>query len=120
MITRDALDPLTAGLSQNSALPWDLPPRFDTELRSPLDADGWRWRVVLPGHRAISQQTDFLRQGDYALQLISEKYGEPEGYCVLGGRIVAASTWEGISIADQYAAVTRGAGAFPCGSMYYF
>jgi aminomethyltransferase len=121
MTTRYGLEKLIADRSQSPAFPWNLPPRFDVKLRSPLDGDEWRWRILPPGHPAISQEMGFLRQGDSgdALKLISEKYGTPEGYCVVAGKVVSVSNWEGISIADQYAAVAQGAGAFPCGTMRY-
>ncbi|MEO3755213.1 hypothetical protein [Streptomyces sp. B6B3] len=62
-----------------------------------------------------------LRRNDPgdAIRTIAERYGEPESYCVLGGNVASVSTWRGISFEDQYAAVTRGAGVFPCGGMYY-
>jgi aminomethyltransferase len=101
--------------------PWDLEPRFDVGFQNTWTADGWTWRTLSPGHPALLENPRVLRRNDPgdALGVISEKYGEPKSYCVLGGNIASVSNWEGISYQDQYAAVTQGAGAFPCGGMYY-
>jgi aminomethyltransferase len=101
--------------------PWDLGPRFETGLQIPLEADGWTWRTLPPSHPALLGHPRILRRNDPgdALGVIAEKYGEPESYCVLGGNIASVSNWKDISFEEQYDAVTQGAGAFPCGGMYY-
>ena len=100
---------------------WDSGPRFDLDLRSPLAADGWAWRTIAPGHAVLRADPQVLRRSDPgdALGVIAGKYGQPTSYCVLGGNVASVSGWEGITFAEQYEAVTRRAGAFPCGGMYY-
>jgi len=99
--------------------PWMCPPRFEVELISPVVASEWTWRQLGPEHSAI--QANFLRHNDAekAIDLISERYGDPLGYCVLGGNIACVSGWQDLDFDRQYRAVTTGAGAFPCGGMYY-
>jgi len=101
--------------------PWNLGPRFDLGLRSPLVTGEWAWRTLGPEHPALSGRLNALRRSDPgdALQLISERYGPPVSYCILGGNVASVSNWEGITFAAQYAAVNRGAGVFPCGAMCY-
>ncbi|KAB8161723.1 aminomethyl transferase family protein [Streptomyces sp. 3MP-14] len=102
--------------------PWDLGPRFDLGPAIPFPADGWAWRTLPPEHPAILARPRALRRNDPgdALGAIAERYGEPESYCVLGGNVASVSTWRGTPFTDQYAALTEGTGAFPCGGMYYF
>ncbi|MGW3950439.1 hypothetical protein ACWEKM_05645 [Streptomyces sp. NPDC004752] len=101
-------------------LPWEVAPRFDSELRSPL-IDGWTWRTLPPRHPALLGNPPTLRRNDPgdALSVIAEKYGEPTSYCVLGGNVASVGNWAGVTFDEQYEAVTHGAGVFPCGGMYY-
>jgi aminomethyltransferase len=103
------------------ARPWDREPRFDLALRSPLANDEWAWRVLRPDHPAVAGPPNILRRNDpgEAFRVIAGRYGEPVSWCVLGGNVASVSNWTGITYAEQYAAVTGGAGVFPCGGMYY-
>ncbi|GAA2367517.1 aminomethyltransferase [Catellatospora methionotrophica] len=77
--------------------------------------------MLPPAHPALLARPSVLRRSDPgdAFAVIARRYGEPTGYCVLGGNVAAVSSWTGLSFADQYQAVTAGAGVFPCGGMYY-
>jgi len=101
--------------------PWDSDTLIGTGLQSPLSADAWVWRTISPRHPAILGLPRILRRSDPgdAFEVIAERYGEPASYCVLGRNLAFASTWEGVPYAEQYRAVTAGAGAFPSGGMYY-
>jgi aminomethyltransferase len=100
---------------------WDPGPRFELGLRSPLVTDEWAWRTLRPDHPALLGRPNVLRRNDPgdAFRVIADKYGQPNSYCVLGGNVASVSNWEGITFTEQYQAVTRGAGVFPCGGMYY-
>lgn len=107
--------------SAYSTSSWGPSPRCTVDLRSPYTHDPWVWRSVPPTHAAITRSPRALRRNDPgdALRVIADKYGDPVSYCVLGGNIASVSNWVGITFAEQYDAVTRRAGAFPCGGMYY-
>ncbi|MFI5735138.1 glycine cleavage T C-terminal barrel domain-containing protein [Kribbella sp. NPDC051587] len=60
-----------------------------------------------------------LSDREGAFGLIESSYGTPTGVCILGDNIASMSGWAGLSVDRQYEAVTRGAGVFPCGGMYY-
>ncbi|MFK3978772.1 hypothetical protein ACI2K4_00185 [Micromonospora sp. NPDC050397] len=100
---------------------WDRTVRHGGRLHSPLATDGWAWRLIPPDHPALQGRPSALRMNDpgEALEIISEQYGQPEYYCVLGGNVASVSGWTGISFDEQYQALARGTGAFPCGGMYY-
>jgi aminomethyltransferase len=86
-----------------------------------LLTDEWAWRTIPPGHPALLAPPNVLRKSDPgdAFEVIAGKYGKPHSYCVLGGAVASVSNWEGLTYEAQYQAVTSGAGAFPCGGMYY-
>ncbi|GAA2909497.1 hypothetical protein Acy02nite_89070 [Actinoplanes cyaneus] len=101
--------------------PWERGPRFSTALHSPLASDEWAWRKLPPAHPALlgtPHALTFRDPGD-AFGAFEQRHGEPAGWYVLGGNIVAVTTWKGLSYQEQYAAVTDGAGVFPCGGMLY-
>jgi aminomethyltransferase len=54
-----------------------------------------------------------------AFGMIADRHGDPTGICILGDNAAGIAGWTGLSLADQYRAMTKGAGAFPCGSMRY-
>ncbi len=108
-------------LSTQTVRPWKLLPRFDVALTSPVKGSEWTWRELAPAHPAIREQPAFLRRSDAedAVWLISERYGDPTAYCVLGANLACVMGWRDLEYDVQYDAITHAAGAFPCGGMYY-
>jgi glycine cleavage system aminomethyltransferase T len=108
-------------LMEKAQLPWEEPPRFDIAMANPLAGSEWTWRELDPHHPAIREQPAFLRryEADDVRRLISDRHGDPTAYCVMGAHLAAAMGWRGLSFDEQYRAITRGAGAFPCGGMNY-
>lgn len=101
--------------------PWELSPRFAITLTSPVASSDWSWRVVSPEHPAIVDRPEFIRRGDHerAIELVSARYGRPTAHCILGANLACVLSWQNLTFADQYRAVTEGAAVFPCGGMYY-
>jgi glycine cleavage system T protein (aminomethyltransferase) len=91
------------------------------QLFNPLAQHGVVWHIStcqeLPPGPALYP----IRYSDpgNALGLISERFGSPTGFYVMADNIAGAAGWQGLSFDEQYRAVTTGAGAFPCGGMYY-
>jgi aminomethyltransferase len=89
--------------------------------RNPLDRAGIAWHVCDPRDYPPSFGDRPIRYADPGgvLQTIADHCGPPTGICVLADNVAGIWGWTDVSFSDQYRAMTRGAGAFPCGGMYY-
>lgn len=99
--------------------PWDLQSTTDLALAHPLALGSWSWRIIEPDHPVLGSDVLVRRDPGGVFDLIADELGTPEAWCVLGGNVASASSWPGVSYDQQYAAVSRGAGVFPCGGMLY-
>jgi aminomethyltransferase len=90
-------------------------------LRNPLDQDQAVWQVVSTESLRNSHGHAFTRTTDETgiLDDIAAVVGPPTAMCVLGNNVIGAASWERVSFADQYRAVTAGAGAFVASNMLY-
>jgi len=93
----------------------------DSGLRNPLCRDNKVWRVIPPARLLNGCSHTFSRSKDVTgiLDDIARSVGPPTAMCVLGSNVIGAADWEQIPFANQYQAVTEGAGAFVASNMLY-
>lgn len=79
------------------------------------------WRVIPTASLTQNYSHLFKRPQDVTgiLDDIAEAVGPPTAMCVLGDNVIGVAGWEQIPLAEQYQAVTEGAGAFVASNMLY-
>jgi aminomethyltransferase len=89
--------------------------------QNPLAQPGIVWHVTDKVTLPVGPAGYPVRYADPggAFELIADRHGDPTGLCILGDNVAGVAGWTGLSFADQYRAMTTGAGVFPCGSMRY-
>jgi len=91
------------------------------ELRNPLYQDNMVWKVLPTASvtNGCSQIFSRTRDSTGILDDIAQAVGPPTAMCVLGDNVIGVASWEQIPLAEQYQAVTEGAGAFVASNMHY-
>ena len=91
------------------------------ELRNPLNQDNMVWKVVPTASLTNGCSQIFSRTRDRTgiLDDIAQAVGPPTAMCVLGDNVIGVASWEQIPLAEQYHAITAGAGAFVASNMHY-
>ena len=93
-----------------------------TPYKSPLESPMIPWATV-PVAYVTDNSPQHYFQGKEAFlviaNLISSTLGRPTAVCVLSGTLAGAANWEGVSIEQQYRAVTESAGVFEASAMTY-
>jgi len=97
------------------------PPARSLDLRNPLCQDSVAWRVAPTASLTNGCGDLFRRTRDNTgiLDDIAQAVGPATAICVLGDNVIGVAGWEQIPLAEQYHAVTAGAGAFVASNMHY-
>jgi aminomethyltransferase len=90
------------------------------DLRNPLCQDTTVWRVVPTASLTNGCDHPFSRTRDSTgiLDDIAQAVWPPTAMCVLGDNVIGVASWEQIPLAEQYHAITAGAGAFVASNMH--
>jgi aminomethyltransferase len=97
------------------------PRAYDLDLRNPLCQENMVWKVLPTASLTNSCNHFFSRPLDTTgiLDDIAKTVGLPTAMCVLGNNVIGVASWEHNPLAEQYRAVTIGAGAFVASNMHY-
>jgi aminomethyltransferase len=94
---------------------------FDLDIRNPLSQAGPVWGTLTAADLAAVQGPLGLRRTDPGgvLALTEQVLGPADRWCLLGANVIGVTGWESVPFADQYRAVTTGAGVFVASAMLY-
>ena len=95
--------------------------RCDYQIPNPLAQPGIAWHVSESGELPPGAGPYPIRYSDPGgiLRMICDAVGPGTGICILGDNVAGVASWRQVAFAEQYRAVTEGAGVFACGTMRY-